>query len=114
MAKSPEEQKHEVTLFIWPSGDGFEYQSMNAQCLLAISYFKFLQKKSPELSLHTVSEWSASKSTDGQLPYFKCLCGNSFGSNFMVSWNHFFECQAMSPYTLDSWMDSDDRADAFA
>src|ERR1700753_1846308 len=114
MAKSLEEQNHEATLFVWPSGEGFEYQSMNAQCLVAIAYFKFLQAKNHEISLNIVSDWNASKSPDGELPCLKCICGNSFGSNFMISWGHFFDCEAMKQYNPDSWMKSDDRADAFA
>jgi hypothetical protein len=114
MSKDLENQYHEATLFVWPSGEGFEYQSMSAKCLVAIAYFKFLQRKFPKLSFRTVTESDTSKSTDGQLPFLKCLCGNSFGSNFMVAWNHFFECQAMSQYNIDLWMDSDTRADIFA
>jgi hypothetical protein len=104
----------QVTLHIWPSGDGFAFQSMSAECLVAIAYFRLLQQENKPAPVRLVTEWDASKSPDGQLPFLKCACGTTLGSNFIVSSRHFSECHNMRGYNLDSWMNEDIRADTFA
>jgi outer membrane transport complex protein len=104
----------QATLYIWPSGDGFAFQSMSAECLAAIAYFQLVQISNNPARIRIETEWDATKSPDGQLPYLRCACGTRLGSNIILYWNHFSECQTMKDYNLDSWMHEDVRADDFA
>ena len=104
----------QATLYIWPSGDGFAFQSMSADSLAALAYFQLVEVSNNATRIRIETEWDASKSPDGQLPYLKCACDTTLGSNSLYYWKHFSECQHMKDYNLGSWMNADARADDFA
>jgi hypothetical protein len=98
---------------IIPTGDGFKYQSINADCLSAIAYFRLRQQEFNEPLPKLIYEWNTNESSDGSFPFFKCSCGNYSGSQLILFWKHSFACPASINH-LDTWMNQDQRADAIA
>ena len=116
MAQNVEKEQGEAVLTILPSGDGFAYASMSAECLVALTYFKLLEIDTARQSvdIKIIQGWDLNKSPDGQLPFLQCGCGQLFGSNFLILWRHFHTCSSTESRNLDPWMSEEDRADAIA